>query len=430
MVYDIWATFLEVVCTILMFSKFINRKVAGRLKYDVLYTVVVISWIEFVNISGVHSLWTMLGYAISFLYLKIVYKTTTMKTLTVLLEGVLFVAVLEILLAFPMLVMENTMLLDMEQGGLVNSGCLVICSWIYFRDKESKINFSVIRERIKATAGVLCCGIVFLYLVRFKMYEYMDKVDYFLILSFIIAIAIILNEWQKLVKTMRQKEKEIKTIEVFSDAFDAMINTIRRRQHEFDNHLNAIVSQHITIATYEELVQAQSQYIQQLVADNRLYPLLLLDHPILSGFLYSKFSEQLKNGVDISFQIDVSCVHMEVPIVELVEVLGGAMDNAFTALEKEPLGERKFRFMLTKETEFYRFTIMNQSKPIPESNMMEFFKKGYTSKENPENHGIGLYNIKNIVNTYDGNVRMFNKGKWLQEDCVCENWICLQLDLK
>ena len=45
MVYDIWATFLEVVCTILMFSKFINRKVAGRLKYDVLYTVVVISWI-------------------------------------------------------------------------------------------------------------------------------------------------------------------------------------------------------------------------------------------------------------------------------------------------------------------------------------------------------------------------------------------------
>ena len=128
MVYDIWGTFLEVICTILMFSKFIRIKVPGRLKYDVLYTVVVISWIEFVNISGVHSLWTMLGYAISFLYLKIVYKTTTMKTLTVLLEGVLFVAVLEILLAFPMLVMENTMLLDMEQGGLVNSGCLVICS--------------------------------------------------------------------------------------------------------------------------------------------------------------------------------------------------------------------------------------------------------------------------------------------------------------
>ena len=66
-----------------------------------------------------------------------------------------------------------------------------------------------------------------------------------------------------------------------------MIKDIRARQHEFDNHMNAILNMHVTIDTYDELVKAQSAYGKSIYDDKvRSDPALLrISDKILAGFI-------------------------------------------------------------------------------------------------------------------------------------------------
>ena len=74
-------------------------------------------------------------------------------------------------------------------------------------------------------------------------------------------------------------------------ALEELVKEIRAKQHEFDNHLNAILNMHLTIDNYEELVAKQSEYITENARedDSRKYlPLLKISDKILAGFIYSK----------------------------------------------------------------------------------------------------------------------------------------------
>ena len=115
-----------------------------------------------------------------------------------------------------------------------------------------------------------------------------------------------------------------------------LIDAIRKRQHEFNNHLQAILCMHYTIHTYSELIEAQLSYCNSIVDNNKFYRLLRGEWPVLSGFLYGKLQEADSKGIRIRYQYRVKKKNDRIPEFVFVEILGILLDNAVEAVVKIP----------------------------------------------------------------------------------------------
>ena len=80
-------------------------------------------------------------------------------------------------------------------------------------------------------------------------------------------------DWRSNYVLIRQKENELRLYQNYLIPLEELVKEIRAKQHEFDNHLNAILNMHLTIDNYEELVAKQSEYITEIARedDSRKY---------------------------------------------------------------------------------------------------------------------------------------------------------------
>ena len=135
---------------------------------------------------------------------------------------------------------------------------------------------------------------------------------------------------------IRDQEKELKLYQLYIQPMEELVKEIRYRQHKYDNHMNEILSMHLTVDNYEELVKKQSTYIQQVRSDgmNRFLLLLRISDKVLAGFLYSKNVNAPEN---IIVDIEVKSHEIISGISEhsMIEIIGVLVDNAFEASSKE-----------------------------------------------------------------------------------------------
>ena len=71
-------------------------------------------------------------------------------------------------------------------------------------------------------------------------------------------------DWTQNYAALRRQEQELKIYKLYIKPMEELTKDIRARQHEFDNHMNAILNMHITIDNYDELVKAQSAYCKDI----------------------------------------------------------------------------------------------------------------------------------------------------------------------
>ena len=69
-----------------------------------------------------------------------------------------------------------------------------------------------------------------------------------------------LLDWSRNYAALKKNEQELKIYKLYIKPMEELTKDIRARQHEFDNHMNAILNMHVTIDNYDELVKAQSAY--------------------------------------------------------------------------------------------------------------------------------------------------------------------------
>ena len=118
--------------------------------------------------------------------------------------------------------------------------------------------------------------------------------DYRIFIMFVLLIVVEiwgLIDWRRNYLLMKQKESELKLYQHYIRPLEELVKEIRAKQHEFDNHINAILNMHLTVEDYEELVARQSEYITEVIKDDgsrRYLPLLRISDKVLAGFLYSK----------------------------------------------------------------------------------------------------------------------------------------------
>lgn len=199
-----------------------------------------------------------------------------------------------------------------------------------------------------------------------------------------------------------QQERELKIYKHYIKPLEELTKDIRAKQHEFDNHMNAILNMHVVIDDYNELVKAQSSYAKEIYeVKGRSNPTLLrISDKILAGFLYSKIISA-PPYIDVDIQVLNQHIITSVSEHSLVEIIGTLVDNAFEACTKE---FKDVDMVLDAKEDKLIFAIKNKVKDLTMGEISLFFEKGFTTKKNKEEHGLGLYQAKQIAQHYGGNI--------------------------
>ena len=243
------------------------------------------------------------------------------------------------------------------------------------------------------------------------------------------AVVLVMTIGVRIYEVYQKQESEIQMYQMYTRPLEELIREIRARQHEFRNHLNAILNMHLTVDNYDELVRTQADYILSVADDkrNNYLPLLRISDKILAGFLYTKLVTPSKD-VDFSIEIGANRIVTNAMEKDIIEVIGTLIDNAVDASDPE---NRIIRMYLssygsdTKDTVDDRliFEIMNEHPPVPMKELTRFFERGYSTKSAKGNRGYGLYNARRIVKQYKGEITLENRT--IEE----RNYICFHIEL-
>ena len=240
-----------------------------------------------------------------------------------------------------------------------------------------------------------------------------------MIILFGILLAVIFFgwwDWLANYSILKRQEEELKIYKLYIHPLEELTKDIRARQHEFDNHMNAVLNMHVTIDNYDELVAAQSAYCKEIYeAKGVSTPALLrISDKILAGFLYSKIL-----GVPAYAKVEIQVLSQQIitSVSEhnLVEILGTLVDNAFEAATPQlPLVE----MVLDSREDKLIFMIRNQVQGLTMGDISRFFQKGYTTKDNRECRGLGLYQANMIAQQFGGEITVeLTDGEESQEIC-------------
>jgi len=243
-----------------------------------------------------------------------------------------------------------------------------------------------------------------------------EELELLIIVVLLCVLAVMLLTMILMRNVSKRQETEIHLYKMYTKPLEDLIREIRARQHEFDNHLNAILNMHLTVDSYDELVRAQSDYIFSIVDDKRnsYIPLLKISDKVLAGFLYTKMVS-VKKPVEFEAEIGTGTIVTRTPEKDIIEVVGTLIDNAVDACDDE---NRRIKLFIssvgadTPSTDDDKLIVevMNEHEPIPMSEMSHFFEKGWSTKSKEKNmRGFGLYNAKRIITDHKGQITLENK---------------------
>lgn len=229
----------------------------------------------------------------------------------------------------------------------------------------------------------------------------------FVLLFFQMSLILLLNlDMLHFQKNYDIQKQELENYEQYLPIIEELIDYIRIRQHDFNNHLQAIHMLPLTYTDYDSLKDALFSYETKINLNNEQLNLLKLNLKLVSGFIISKMAECEEQQKKLQVEILNYSLQSNVPEYTLIELLGVLIDNA---REASPKGESIFLQLNSAKNQVH-FTIKNIGPELTPQLRTLFFQKGYSTKQDADStHGLGLYKLKKITDSYHGMIILDNE---------------------
>lgn len=220
-------------------------------------------------------------------------------------------------------------------------------------------------------------------------------------LSIIILLMILINNaiFRESLINRQYKEKN-QIYETYIPIVENMVDEIKRQQHDYHNHIQTMQTM------LDVLPEEAKKYMVKFEEQSVLHDLMKLDNKIIMAFLYAKYNKAKEKGVHLTIELKEYFLHADITDYELVEIYGILIDNAIEATTNTKV-EGIVKIVLEKEKNQFVFRISNPSEKITNQQIQKFFEKGYSTKKESMNHGIGLYKVRKILKEKSGTIEMF-----------------------
>ncbi len=365
---------------------------------------------------GYNGLFSLLMYVVIAVYAKKEFQRPLREVMIRFAVMILLCAVVQVSVVF---IMENLSrgMAETSQGNL----CVNFMMFFTFCILYKKVNIQGVISYIKGEhrhakillLGIFCIAVSYVFYAK-KSTE-INGLDYLLFFVMAVTIVFLIGAWEKYRIQMREKKIEIEVHEIYSDSYKKLIDEIRLRQHEFDNHLQAIINQRYTCHTYGELVEAQSEYIHAISSYNRYNKLPQQGNSVYIGFLYGRLVSLEKQGIMVDCKINIDALRSNMPVYKLIEITNDLLTNASEALILPVCVTEPICLQIEETESMITLEVRNIGAPLSMERIGEYFKKGYSGKGS--GRGLGLYNVKKIAEQYEAKIAcrniMINQHNWI-----------------
>lgn len=399
--------FFEALSVVVCFQYLYGEKLHWE-KISIIFLITDVILMEILYLLHLKSIWSLIIFPIIFLYsgFRFGFKLKPLIINNVLQSILLATLQASIMMVYS--VIANDHKLKEMDGLIVNGLMLLIVLCGLKRCKLKKIS-DILQSNEKIV--IISLSVVAITIVSsFLNFKQNTKIEmlYYVVLGITILLIIItaIDIGRNKIK-VKEKEMELHLHKLYEASFRELIDEICARQHEFDNHINTIYSQHRLYKTYDALVEAQKKYCGEIMEENRYNKILSKGNPIILCFLYSQFSEMEKKGISVTYQINIADLECGMPVHKMVELVGNLIKNAVEAVQKS--GKEKVHVMMLEEKTRVLIEVANESEMIDEKIIKEFYKKGYSDKG--KNRGYGLYNVGKICEEYGAAIDCKNENK-------------------
>lgn len=195
---------------------------------------------------------------------------------------------------------------------------------------------------------------------------------------------------------MGMEQKNMRLQQAYYEELEKNQTQIRKVRHDMNNHLS-VIRELFENGRREEADQYFKEVERQILDTNRVF----CKNSIVNAVLNARYNQAAELGIDCFFHIDLSHVNGIDP-VSLCTIFSNTLDNAIEASMKIENPEKRKISVKARCTEngYFSYEITNAK-----SNQIKLLKGRYlTSKEDGASHGLGLWNVQEIVERYRGTI--------------------------
>lgn len=353
--------------------------------------------------------------SVYFLLSFIGYKGSWARHLIASIMCVLLLAIIDTLIIYT-----SSVLLDISLDELytkkylyltivtISKGLSLLFMWISWKLKVGKKQLQLQMRGLVLTCLFPAVSLTMLVVV-FESFQHSNDVSLdalvFTVAILIgnIAIIYIIQRLEKAEKelfqgTLLSQQMEVQTKSII--ALEKSYRAQRKAAHDFNHHLNTI-----SALLLKKQYNTATKYISQLCDQHTSRVFCINSHnPIIDAILNQKYQLASELGIDMQFKVnDLS----NIPIAtdSIVVLLSNLLDNAIEACNKCTSSKSIHFSMISNSTIF--LTIDNTSPPVS-------IIKGEiaTTKDNKDDHGYGLLNVKRILHDLDAEFAFQYNNGW------------------
>lgn len=229
------------------------------------------------------------------------------------------------------------------------------------------------------------------------------KIDIDKVLLFL-AFLMLINGYL-VIKDVVDIKKWKERIRMKDEAYDyikKLNQDLRMQRHDFLNHIQVIYSLN-ELEEYEECKAYLNRIYEHI---GRLSENIKTDKIAINALLQAKANEAQGLGIEYQVKIRSKLSELVIPDWEMCRCLGNLIDNAFTATLQYNSSSIVY-IEIEENITHYFLAIRNTGYPIPEKIAHSIFESGFTTKtKEAEDHGMGLFIVRKILNQYGSAVTM------------------------
>lgn len=364
------------------------------------YIVIVIISLLFSTIGSNMNIWI---FFINFMYglvLSLINKEKILDNQIKLFMAFISLAVAESILT----IMYQFLKINITASNMIISQSIINTSvilLIYSFNKKMTINFiGIVKKNIKIFIMVILqCFMIFFLFQYINTTTWLSSIEKVLILLSILSLILVgiflsVDIFRQFKKTEEDKLKS-RYNEVLEEYFEKM----RADSHEYKNHLNAIYGV-LQVGDYDQIKDLVKGYIQNVSNEDHLIELSKINNQLIRALIYSKISYATSIGINFKYYIKSSLKDISISDSELVIIMSNILNNAIEASSESD--DKYVELTLGKKDNKYNIVVKNSVNNEDVINVLEMFNYGYSNKG--DERGVGLYNVKTIVDNNGGEI--------------------------
>ena len=202
-----------------------------------------------------------------------------------------------------------------------------------------------------------------------------------------------------------KKKNKINQIESEEERLKFNYDEIRGFKHDFCNIMQAMYG-YVIMKDINGLSDMFNSLKNEwrLVKNSEDLNRKIVNNPGIYSILNNKYKCIRDNGIKVKLDVNADLKKISLNDFELTRIIGILMDNAIEAAEKS--NDKKIFVQFRYDKLNNRNLIYIKNSCDNNIDCKKIFENDYSTKEDNENHGLGLWKAKQIVNAHN-NVNLY-----------------------